>query len=158
MEIWKDIDWIEGASGNYKVSSLGSVMHLRCGEWKKMGIGKSRTAYKSTTIVESNVSIHRLVAIAFIPNPENKPQVNHKNGNRFDNRVDNLEWVTPSENAQHGNRRFSNVRSLNQNVRKIIDIEPSVLRKLTLISINNGATSVKAYIEQLIEAHVEFHS
>ena len=51
--------------------------------------------------VSKTITVHRLLAIAFIPNPENKPQVNHKNGNKLDYSLDNLEWATPTENMQH---------------------------------------------------------
>ncbi len=54
--------------------------------------------------VKRNLYVHRLLALAFIPNPENKPEVNHKNGVKTDNSLDNLEWMTKSENELHAFR------------------------------------------------------
>lgn len=64
-----------------------------------------KDGYKSILLYKDgkyhHVLIHRIIAISFIPNPENKPCVNHKDGDKQNNNIDNLEWVTHSENTQH---------------------------------------------------------
>lgn len=100
MEIWRDID---GFDGLYQVSNLGRVKSFHHGErilkvWLRSGypqVGLHRGGKSE------KMPVHRLVAEAFIPNPESKPEVNHLNGNRVDNRVENLEWATHIENIQH---------------------------------------------------------
>lgn len=98
-EIWKTIKGFE----NYKVSNTGKVYSLAKNKVMKPWIVNS--GYYVLTLVDSgvskNMSVHRLVAKAFIPNPLNKEQVNHIDGNKLNNNVDNLEWTTPSENVNH---------------------------------------------------------
>ena len=99
MELWKQI---EGADKGYMISSCGRLK-MPNGKLQKMQSnqkGYLRGRYLINHVRCSKV-VQRLVAEAFIPNPENKSQVNHKDGNKKNNNVDNLEWVTQSENMSH---------------------------------------------------------
>jgi hypothetical protein len=115
MEVWRDV---VGYEGYYQVSSLGRVRSLDRILDKPNLLTGGLTVRKGRLLRQRELwgylyvnlcvhdkrehcRVHRLVVTAFIPNPENKPQINHKNGNKRDNRVYNLEWATASENSQH---------------------------------------------------------
>lgn len=95
-EIWKDV---VGYEGLYKISNYGRVYGIKRGLVHKPII--HRLDYIQASLCRKFHYVHRLVAIHFIPNPENKPDVNHKKGNKKDNRYFELEWCTESENSQH---------------------------------------------------------
>lgn len=111
-EVWKDV---AGYEGLYQVSNLGRVKNLK----RKVPYAKgmrtiperilqnhtNKYGYVYVRLYKDakgkNIKLHRIVAQAFIENPENKRCVNHIDGNKENNRVENLEWVTHSENMQH---------------------------------------------------------
>ena len=97
---WKPV---VGYEGLYEVSSDGDVRNAKTGRVLKPGRGKD--GYLQLCLCHlgrsRTFSIHRIVAIAFIKNPNGKEQVNHKDGVKTNNNVKNLEWSTPSENLTH---------------------------------------------------------
>ena len=115
MEIWKDL---VGYESTYEVSDRGRIrsktVAVNCGlrhnetrvrQGRVLKNNKKRNGYLAITLSATNVKkdilVHRAVAEAFLPQQENKCQVNHKNFDKTDNRVSNLEWVTAKENSRH---------------------------------------------------------
>ena len=94
-EIWKEVSSAE----NYLVSNLGNVFSLKSKRLMKKNV--SNRGYERVTIKGKQVSVHRLICIAFLGENEDKTIVNHINGIKTDNRLENLEWVTCRENTMH---------------------------------------------------------
>lgn len=114
-EIWKIIS----ENNHYEISSFGRIRSTfppanpkrkdrpgRGTKYRKIRLTKQGYPHISIRVDQklTILRLHRLVAEAFIPNPENKPYVNHIDGNKKNNNVSNLEWVTPKENSEHAQR------------------------------------------------------
>lgn len=117
---WKPI-YINGELTNYKISDEGDIQIVDtlklCKLYTNVGYATCKLTHRGETYSKR---VHRLVAEAFIPNVEEKKQVNHINHNRLDNRVGNLEWVTASENIKHSHqksgRKSSRISIIGQNL------------------------------------------
>lgn len=142
VEIWKPI---EGTDGRYEVSNTGKIRSLnynKTGQIKELKQKTDRYGYKTVIIhmdgKQKYPSIHRLVANAFIPNPQNKPQVNHISGDKTDNRVENLEWCTASENVKHAFGAGLKASSIAHAKDVILKYNASCKKPITAINLING--------------------
>lgn len=131
MKIKEEYRWIEGYEGRYKISNYGNCLtFVKKGTSQNTDIGRPLRQVKCTNgYIEYQLfkdgkrkcyMAHRLVAKAFIPNPENKKEVNHKDECVSNNFVGNLEWVTPKENCNYGTRNIRSVK--NHNYPKVVKL------------------------------------
>lgn len=166
-EVWKEV---KGYEGLYQVSNFGRVKSLlrfnnyynaiykeqkkRIQKERLLNIRKTPRGYLQVCLTANSLSnnklVHRLVAEAFIPNPLNKPQVNHIDGNKENNKVSNLEWMTSQENNKHAhkiglnkshNKRKVNQYDLDWNYIKTWNSITDFLKETNLNLKNSGITS-----------------
>ena len=141
MEEWRDI---EGFEVHYQVSNLGNVRNIKQRHRKSTKVYKQqmlKTGYMVVNLWQDGAynfrRVHRLVAQAFIPNPEGKPFINHIDGNKTNNRVENLEWVIKEENERHARKTGLHDEDMKK-------------RRISIIAIN--ATGQTERFESMAEA------
>lgn len=104
MEEWRAVPGYEGL---YEVSDIGNVRNVRRN--KLLRLTKTNNGYIQVSLfkngIKTGLKVHRLVAQAFLPNPDNLPMINHKDENKTNNRVENLEWCTAKYNNNYGSRK-----------------------------------------------------
>lgn len=150
VEVYNTIAEIDG----YSISNLGNVYSN-----KKNKHLKKQTNYKGYHFIGLMVNgknkkyyVHRLVAMAFIPNTEKKPQVNHKNGIKTDNTIDNLEWMTNIENKQHAvKNKLTNLgcTTLMKKNKIVIDLYNGVFYYSTREAERHIETKIKGFRHKL---------
>ena len=150
-EIWKDV---VGYEGIYQCSNIGRIKSLdhkvyhsnykyRIQKGRIISVSKSKKGYLQVSLSKNgkrfHTGVHRIMAISFIDNPENKPQVNHIDGNKENNLLSNLEWVTNSENQIHAinGGLCSHNRGENHHMSIFSNGQIKVMRLLFKLGVNN---------------------
>ncbi len=157
-EIWKEIPNFEGyyeASNKGKIRSMqrsvpNSEKGNRLSKAKEIAQNPTtRSNYLYVQLWKHNkvhrMSVHRMVALTFIPNPINKPEVNHIDGNKINNLVDNLEWVTSSENKRHALK--TGLRKNDAHVEKQIGTKYNAVSKYHNVTYDKSRNQWKASIK-----------
>ncbi len=159
-KIWKDVIGYKElyiVSNHGEIKSLGwkvpngNTFSYRKGRILKPKIrGRYHAVDLYTGQCRKTISVHRIVAQAFIANPEYKPHVNHIDGDRMNNNATNLEWVTPSENLKHAFKiglRIAKVRCVAQidiRTRKILHVWPSIKNAAIFFGLPNGSNIIRS--------------
>ena len=156
-EIWKDIPGYEGL---YQASNLGiikslkriakkeynnnRIVHERIMNGTKNADGYLKVHFKNKERnIDKGLFIHRLVAKAFLPNPDNLPQVNHKDGNKTNNRIDNLEWCSNLYNQQHAWKNKLHKPTMHKGKKvKQYDMEGNFIKEYRSISMASKKTKI----------------
>ena len=153
MENWKTIK----EASNYEVSNTGLIRNKTTNKILKGRSSKSGYLQVSIKLDEtnkfSNRYIHRLVALYFINNPENKREVNHKDGNKENNNVENLEWVTSSENQIHKHKVLGKVKTSNRRIGKFDKDTDELLEEFDSIldAVHSMGRTSRVSIDQVLQ-------
>ena len=124
QEKWRPV---VGYEGLYEVSNFGRIRRIRIVVQTRKKHGYMQVSLKDSGGARKSLRVHRIVAEAFIPNPEGKPQVNHRDENPENNRADNLEWATAEENTNYGSRT-ARAAAKNGSKTPIVQIDPKTLK------------------------------
>lgn len=148
LEEWRPV---KGYEGLYFVSNTGRIRSNYKGG-RTLKIQTQHTGYKTVELFNNRIGktlcVHRIVAEAFIPNPDNKPQVNHKDETRFNNHVSNLEWVTAKENQNYGTckkRRAAKINYATQ-MRKDIARKNSQKSRKPVVQYDKDGNVVRSFV------------
>ena len=139
IELWKDIPLYE----NYQVSSLGNVKSLKFGKEKMMKQSISNNGYCQVHLCKEGKSktylVHRLVAQAFLDNSDNLPQVNHKDENKQNNTIENLEYCTAKYNINYGDSLKKRIRT---------NVKNGIYDKIGKINKKNFSKPINQYTKE----------